>query len=256
MLADLQRELQETVRGTGTSAPASTRLRLDSADGLSVYQNAYRARLTEALRNQYPRLARHVGAEPFAGIANDYIAAHPSCHRSLRDFGGDLSAHLAASPTLADAHRLAELAAFEWSLGLSFDAPAGIPCDIDTVANIPPADWPALRFGCVPHLTRLTLEPATVALWQALGEPVETRNSETPANDHGAPTVWVTYRHELTPRYRSLSPEEAAAFTALADGQPFATVCEVLVSSVRQEAASRAATYLKSWLSLGWLEAL
>ena len=49
-----------------------------ASDRLSVYANAYFARLIECLGESFPVLQRALGDEAFAGLAADYLVAHPS----------------------------------------------------------------------------------------------------------------------------------------------------------------------------------
>ena len=46
--------------------------------GFSIYANAYRARLTDALRDNYPILLLALGDEMFLELALSYIGEQPS----------------------------------------------------------------------------------------------------------------------------------------------------------------------------------
>ena len=58
---------------------------------LEIYQHAYRARLIDALVDNYPALHRALGDEAFEDLAAAYIAARPSRYRSIRWFGDGLA---------------------------------------------------------------------------------------------------------------------------------------------------------------------
>src|SRR5476649_2318429 len=132
-LDTLQGDFQNYVLGVAGERPAilgavREQYGLKADARLAIYYNAYRIRLREALSESYDKTWSYVGDEMFAELADSYIAAHPSRHANLRWFGGGFSAHLALA--LADHPYIAELAAFEWTLGLAFDAADAAPLDI------------------------------------------------------------------------------------------------------------------------------
>ncbi|WP_163367521.1 HvfC/BufC N-terminal domain-containing protein, partial [Klebsiella aerogenes] len=69
----------------------------DAGPGLQVYRHAYRARLAEALADNYTVLARALGDEAFDALAQAYLAAHPSRHPSIRWFGAALADFMAVA---------------------------------------------------------------------------------------------------------------------------------------------------------------
>ena len=88
-LRELQRELQRDLLG-GTSAVSAAIVEAPplSVDArLGIYRHAYQARLTEALDDVYPILHQILGDETFASMAELFIEAHPSVHRSIRWYG-------------------------------------------------------------------------------------------------------------------------------------------------------------------------
>ena len=71
----LTRGLPGMVRSGGA---ASAQRRFD------IYVNAYRTRLIDALRANYPVLHRALGDDAFESLAQAYIAAHPSSCTNIR----------------------------------------------------------------------------------------------------------------------------------------------------------------------------
>src|SRR3981081_3396810 len=103
-LRQLQRDLQSHLLGEATSiagdivdAPP-----LAVADRLGIYRNAYRARLIEALDDTYPVLHAVLGDEVFVALGEEGGRAHPSVHRSIRWYGGELSEFLRRRPPYAE----------------------------------------------------------------------------------------------------------------------------------------------------------
>lgn len=243
-LASLQRRfLRHVLRPGGAMARAVLATpRADAARRLGVYVDAYRARLVEALANDYPALKRLLGAAGFERMMRQFIAVHPSRHANLRWYGGELAAYLAR--TQPRRPLLMELAHFEWALGLAFDAADAEPLSVAALARVPAADWPALRFALHPSARTLRLRSNAPALWRAA-----TRGGRLPrAVRRRAPVSWLVWRKELTPLYRWLEPDEAEALAAAARGSSFAGVCTQLARRIgAQRAPARAAQLLKCW---------
>ena len=67
---------------------------------LRIYEQAYGARLTAALRDNFGVLPTVLGDDAFDALAHAYIAAHPSRRPSIRWFGDALPAFMAARDDL------------------------------------------------------------------------------------------------------------------------------------------------------------
>lgn len=218
---------------------------------LSIYADAYLLRLDEALRGNFPKLHLLLGDDDFYALTEAYAAAHPSRRRSIRWFGDRLADFLAATPRYAGLPLLAELARFEWTLGLAFDA-----ADAETVAltrlhTLADHEWPDLKVAFHPAFARLDHQWNTVAVWQALDA------DETPPRPQPHAQGWQCWRDELTPRYRSQDEDEAALCRALQDGLPFGLACEVLLARHDEDAAPGiAAACLGRWLAEGVVASL
>ena len=89
---------------------------------LGTYFNAYRIRLIDCLAIDYSGLQKYLGDQAFENLALAYLEAHPSSAPSIRWFGKDLFEYLASTYTHRDREFLSELANFEWTQGLVFDA--------------------------------------------------------------------------------------------------------------------------------------
>lgn len=215
---------------------------------LAAYVHAYLARLTEVLGHDYPAVRLAIGDDAFEQLARDYVDTHPSRYFSLRDFGGELAAFVAAGDAGRDRPWLAELARFEWTLGLAFDAADAPLAGIAEMAGIDPADWPGLRFDPHPSIQRLDCAWNTPGMWSALtaDEPRAVSAS------HGQAVPWLVWREQQVTRFRSLAPDEAAALDCLRGGGTFGDCCDRLSDHVDADAVPlRAATLLKGWLGQG-----
>lgn len=249
-LADLQRQFAALVSDEAPS-PAEPLLRplRASAPRLDVYRHAYRARLVEALRSNYPVLHRALGDDAFAALAMDYLAEHPSRRPSIRWFGDALVGHVRTHPGSLPHPALADLAAMEWALGCSFDASDVAALTFDQLAALPPAHWPDARFEPHPSVAWLDLQWAVEPIWQALTHDADAATDEPEALDHGL-LVW---RQGLETRWRSVPADEAMVLVACLGGDTFATLCALAAESRGEHAAPWVAAALRRWVDDGLL---
>ncbi len=255
-LSEWQREVEAYL--LGADALANPRLRaslrgspaLSAEDGLAIYHNAYRARLLEALRGDYPALHGWLGDDQFDSLASAYIRAHPSRHFSLRWFGAELAGFIDGYLLVEQAAPLAELARLEWAFGLAFDAAAGEPLSLEQMAALAAEDWPDLQVRLLPCVQWQACRYNSLAIWRALKEPSECPASQALAQQQ----VWLIWRRGLISHYRSLDSAEARALHGMAvTGWNFGELCAEL-SELGDNAPLQAASWLRQWLSDGLLQ--
>ncbi len=210
---------------------------------LNIYADGYRLRLLETLGNVYPQLHALLGDETFDLYARSYIEDYPSQHRNMRWVGDKMSEHLSCA--LPEHPIAAELAAFEWTLGLAFDAEDEQIISLEDLAAIPPEIWGELSFLLHPSTHLLGLKWNVIAVWQALA------NEETPPspNDNNAPCL--IWRNHYDSHYRTLDTAEFTALQHIKAGGSFGSLCEILYETVGDSATQEAAQYLASWLEAG-----
>ena len=254
-LLELQRELQRDLLGEASTiadavvdAPP-----LPVQARLGIYRHAYRARLFEALDEQYPILHWLLGDETFESLGRLFVETHPSEHRSIRWYGRELADFTGATAPFADQPILAEIARFEWILSEVFDAAAACVVDRAALQAIDPERWATLRFGFHPSLRRLSLAWNTVAVWQAgsaeQDSPVPERSPE------GVP--WLLWRRDFKNHFRSLDAIERPALDAAIEGGTFTDICEALAAQLPYaEVPLRAATLVARWVDGGLIASL
>ncbi len=207
-LADLQSAFQSAVRDA-TPPGALLRGRL-AQRGLDAYRHAYRARLREALRDNYGVLHQAMGDADFDALANDYLAAHAPTEPSIRWFGHRLGEFMRDWPALPHP-ALADLARLDWALRNAFDAAAEPALDDAQLAAVVPEAWMNLVLRPQPHVRLLDLQWAVAPAWHALAAARERGGeAEVPAPEPLAHAVLV-WRDVLQPRWRTLGAEEARA---------------------------------------------
>ncbi len=225
---------------------------------LRVYQFAYTARLTAALRDNFGLLPRVMGDEAFEALARAYIEAHPSRHPSIRWYGGQLVDFMMAREDLVPHPALADLARMEWALRTAFDASDAAPLTPAALAGVAAEDWPRLVFECHPGVQIVPLAWAVEPVWQALKDleadgvdAAEPALPEPQAHHH----VLAAWRVGLDTRWRSVEPADEPLLAAMQAGQPFAALCALAAQQVgeTEDAVARVVAALQAWLADGWL---
>ncbi len=249
-LRQLQRDLQNHL--LGEPSPIADAIAdappLSVADRLGIYRNAYRVRLIEALDDTYPILHAVLGDEVFAALGEEFVAAHPSVHRSIRWYGRELAEFLQLRPPYAEQPILAELALLEWTLAEVFDAADAEPKPRSALSAVDVSAWSELTFEFHPSLRRLHLHWNTAAVWQAMSR------EETPPDPLCAehPVPWLLWRQGLQNYFRSMPADETAALDLALSGANFAEICAALAEWLPDdEIPLRAASLLGTWADSG-----
>lgn len=249
-LAEQQRAFAALLTGPDPASPTPLLRPLRGrAPRLPVYHHAYRARLTQALRSNLPVLHRALGDEAFATLALAYLADHPSRRPSIRWFGDRLVDWLALHPDALPHPALADLAAMEWALGLSFDAADATPLGFAELAALPPERWLTLRFAPHPSVAVLRLRWAVEPIWRALTDDEDAATDEPAALDH----MLLVWRQGLDTRWRSLDGTEAVLLPACLAGDSFTALCECAAATEGDGAPGWVAAALRRWVDDGLL---
>jgi hypothetical protein len=254
-VAEQQRRLAEAIRDDGDAAGL---LAGDFAAGLAVYRHAYRARLTEALTDNYTVLARALGDDGFDALAQAYIAARPSRHPSIRWFGDELAGFMAAAgDDLVPHASLVDFAAMDWALRGAFDAADAPLLDPATLAALGPDDWAGLVLRLHPSVRRVRLGHAIEPAWRLLREWEPESGEDQPELPEPQPHghVLLAWRRHGETRWRSLEPLEAALLQAVSEEAPFALLCERAAAELGDPEAAAPAVIgaLQRWLGDGLL---
>jgi hypothetical protein len=249
-LRQLQQEMQRDLLGEDSSIRAAI---VDApplpADArLAIYRNAYRVRLIDALDEMYPVLHEVLGDETFESLAEAFINAHPSVHRSIRWYGRELADFLAECTPFCEQPIFSELARFEWTLSEVFDAPDMRALGRSELQAVDPDAWAGLKFRFHPSLRFLHFAWNTVSVWQALS-----RDEVTPAPQPALePTQWLLWRQEFKNYFRSIDAVERSALDAAQRDDSFAEICAALATFLpEEEIPLRAATFMATWADSG-----
>lgn len=218
---------------------------------LSVYQNAYALRLIEALQATFPVLAALLGQADFEVLARRYIVQHPSHTTSLRWFGEHMPEFLAAESDLKK--YFVEMAHLEWAMAHAFDSSDDpVVSELD-VANLPAEAWPELCLKFHSSVSLLEQHWNTTPLYQHSQQSFETT---LPAEQLSESLYCLIWRQTTRVHYRTLDNIEASVLKLALAGENFSGLCEALVPNFPEDAALRAASYLKSWIQASLLSRL
>jgi hypothetical protein len=212
---------------------------------LGAYYNAYRIRLIDCLANDFSGLHKTLGEEAFEYMVLDYLQLYPSNHPSVRWVGKHMVEFLRHSE-YENREFLAELASFEWTQGLCFDAAGSDQIfTLENMASISPESWPHMTFQFQPSVQWLDLHWNVPSYWVA----VDNNETPPPKQREEIPTRWLMWRKVMSPNWRSLDVAEAWSIEAAINGANFAELCEGLLEWFGDESvAVTAASYLKQWL--------
>lgn len=247
-LAQLQADFQSCIM-TENNAAFKQHIVDDDKVGadkrISIYADSYRLRIIEALATSYPKLQALLGNDLFDTTAREYIDQYPSSYRNMRWVGDQMEQHL--TNTIPQHPIAAELAIFEWSLGLAFDAADAPVLSIQDLAAIPPETWGDLHFQFHSSVQVLGLQWNTVTVWQTL------EAEEAPPKPETINEPCLVWRSDLNSHYRTLDMSEYLAIQQMIAGASFGNLCESLYETMEDAASQQAAQYLAGWLEAGMI---
>jgi hypothetical protein len=213
---------------------------LSSVERLSIYANAYYARLLECLGEEFPVLKQTLGDETFEAFAFGYLQSYPSRSYTLNRLGANFAAFLAETRPAAsgdDAEEGAEedplgqdwpdflidLATLEWTFSLVFDGP-GVEreslLETTELRNIGVDRWPNARLETVPCLKLLALRFPVNAYYTSA------RKGELPPLPEQARNWLAVNRRDYIVRRHEISEPQFVLLTALVDGQTIGAAIE------------------------------
>ncbi|MCF4164147.1 DNA-binding domain-containing protein [Zavarzinia compransoris] len=207
-----------------------------------VYRHAYGGRLVDVLAADFPVTLALMGSAEFAAAARGYVARHPSRTPSIRWLGRHLAGDLRDQGALAGA----DMAGFEWALGLAFDAAPGGTVAMETLAALTPGQWEGLVPVFQPGFSMVAVEHAVQDGWAA-----HQAGQAPAAPTLEAPVRLLVWRFDLDVRYRVATAAEAALLDALGNATGFGAA--VGASALEPQAAIE---LLAGWCLSGIVGAL
>lgn len=205
-----------------------------SVERLSVYGNAYFARLLGCLEEEFPATRQAVGAEAFAGFVSAYLQKHPSTSYSLGDLHRRFPDFLSESRPPATAESAAptwvefviDLARLESMYCEVFDGPGEeqLPrLTLESLTTIGPEQWMNSRLTTAASLRLLHLRFPVHVYATAV------RKGQPTGMLQPADTWLAVHRKEFIVRRRPLSRRQFMLLSAL---QNESTVAEAIMASL------------------------
>jgi hypothetical protein len=207
---------------------------------LGIYRNTCRSVLIETLRMTYPAVDRLVGRAFFEMAAARFVRAHPCRSGYLNDYGAGLADFLAGLESASGLAYLADVARFEWALGVAAHA-----------ADSPALDSVALASVEAAHHASLCFEPHPSVSFLALAYPADEIADAVLSGDAAAmaqvdlacgPVRLAVHRGPDGVEARRLEPQAYEFLSRLCAGEPLGR----LVESVPGEAPGLLAEALAS----------
>ena len=249
-LPELQRAFKHAVTGYQPDHASLPAIGTYLSGRLEIYGVAYKARLTEALKTNFPALHRVLGDDAFRALAHRFIDQSPSEYRSIRWFGRELAMFAQGDDSLLPHSALLDLLKMDWALGIAFDAADATPVSEDYLHRVAASEWAALTFAFHPSASLLKLDWAIEPIWRAVTTDENADTPEPMADTH----YLLVWRNGLEAKWRILDEAEALALNMLGIGMNFAELCDYLAADGDEaKAVIAAAQYLKGWVLDGVL---
>lgn len=209
--------------------------------GMTIYRNAYRARLLGALKESFERTRQWAGDQAFNAAACHYILKEPPRDWTLDTFGASFPDCL--SDLFPEDPELPELAWLEWSMQRAFaavDGPA-LSAEALAAAGFEEGDWDHVSFSLRPGTVWRRIETNCADIWLAL------------QNDQALPVVapceegagLLVWRRGFSPQFRLINRVEVRAIGQVADG---ATLGEIMSEVLPEQGGLMLATWLSDGL--------
>jgi hypothetical protein len=220
---------------------------------LGIYHNAYRIRLLETLRSDFPKLLTLLGDDYFNQLGLEYLSQCPSTHFSIDQFGSKFPDFLKNYPNLHQA--VYELSQFEWTLGEIITAPNADTIDKAALLQCNPESWAEIRCVLHPSVKWHMFEWQPMVIWNHLNE---RSDEDLPAPTHSQKRACLFWRKNLQTYFRTTASDaEYLALQALATRKSFAETCETLCLCLPEtEVASEFSQMINLWLNDGLIQKL
>lgn len=211
---------------------------------VQVYAEAYFWRLYEVAVDQYPVTAWIAGGPPFHDFITDFVLASPSTTPDIRKFAAGVADALRAHRLGHANPGLADIAAVDWAIGDAVDMRDEVRLSAEALQSVPPASWPAARFGFTHTASLLPCAAPYSQLRAAWAQ-----EHPIPAFELGSRQVLVWRQASGDVYQRTLEDAEARALDCLFGGGTFADACDAAAGPHANEASpADVARWLRRWL--------
>jgi hypothetical protein len=199
-------------------------LPLSREERLSIYAEAYFARILESLSADYQTVLRLTGEDAFTKLIADYLKAYPSTETNIGEIGNHLSIFLETHQFTKNIPILPELAKLEWLTIESFYANDLPVLEICRLNEITPESWPGVRF---------TLDPS-VFLMESKFNSSDVWNSNSEIEVDEALTQVLIYRFGGTVRVEAIDALQFQTLGWMKENNSLAQICEKIIQETSE----------------------
>jgi len=251
-LRERQQQLMHFLLGddeSGITSEVSEQSGISAAHRLSIYRNAYRSRLLEAIDTDHEILGLYLGDDMFDQMVANYIDQYPSHFRSLRNFADRLPLFLSQAEPFSNYPQISELARFERALLTAFDAADMPRATLEALQQIPEHHWPEMKLNIHPSVQPFVTDYNVVEIWQAI------KQEQQPPNPEQQPRLWVLWRNaDRLTEFTSIEPLEYSLLESFLKGATLSEAADDAIELIDPEnAAEQLLHVLVGWLQRGWI---
>jgi hypothetical protein len=214
-----------------------------AAERLRIYRHTCRSTLIATLRMTYPALERLVGSEFFEIAAAQFVSEYPARGAYLNEYGAGFAAFLAAFRPAADLPYLADVARFEWALGIAANAIDAPTLSAAALASVSAARHASLRFEAHPSVSFLLLDHPADEIADAVLSGDDAAMAQVDLAS--GPVCLVVHRGSDGVQAQRLEPRAHDFLSRLCAGEPFGRLAEAAPAAAPQ--------WLAQALNRGWL---
>lgn len=225
---------------------------LTAHDRLSIYANAYYARLLECMAESFPIFQKAVGEDLFSDFAFAYLQQCPPTSYSLNHLADrfpDFLRHSAPGTEGAEADWvtfLVDLAHLEWTIAQVFDGPGTESMDLpgpEDLRALDPDAWRQARIELAPCLRLLACRCPVNGYY------TRARADDQAPDPPAAAAAWVAVsRRDFVVRRFDLEAGEYVLLEALGSGQCVEEAIQISAATVELDDAALAMT-LQCWFT-------
>jgi hypothetical protein len=206
---------------------------------LSIYAEAYFARILETLTADFSLVGQSIGEAAFTKLIADYLKQHPSAETNIGEVGRHLPSFLTEHEFSQDIQFLPELARLEWLAIESFYANDVPAMELSALAQISAEAWAEARFELDPSVFLCESPWPVHELWIATAmHALEPKKS-----------FILGYRLTGTVQVESIEKTPFKILTAMKRGKNLTEICTEL--SEQGEENVPLMEWFQKWISAG-----